>query len=399
MRTNAGNRTGKNMAEEEKAELAEQEQADAPSQTPTEPEPDVPAPKARMDPVRRWTLIVSAVIGLLLVWYLVADRFTPFTSQARVRAYVVPVASEVSGTVTEVDVGNNQFVEAGERLFQVDRTRPALVVERAKGDLEVAREALGTAAAGVDAAAASLQAANANLTRADQDATRLKRIYEEDPGAISERRLQNAEATLTEAQSGVTGAQAELERARQQRGEREEQVLIARSALEQTQVDFDRTRVVARERGLITDVAINAGNFAQAGQPLMTFIAIHDLWIQADMTENNLGHLDPGDVVDVVLDVQPGRILRGKVRSIGYGVASGGSVLGGLPTIENDRNWLREAQRFPVIIDFDPAIRQEGIGWRVGSQADVIVYSGDHSFLNLLGGVYIRIVSWLTYAY
>ena len=246
MRTNAGNRTGKNMAEEEKAELAEQEQADAPSQTPTEPEPDVPAPKARMDPVRRWTLIVSAVIGLLLVWYLVADRFTPFTSQARVRAYVVPVASEVSGTVTEVDVGNNQFVEAGERLFQVDRTRPALVVERAKGDLEVAREALGTAAAGVDAAAASLQAANANLTRADQDATRLKRIYEEDPGAISERRLQNAEATLTEAQSGVTGAQAELERARQQRGEREEQVLIARSALEQTQVDFDRTRVVAR---------------------------------------------------------------------------------------------------------------------------------------------------------
>lgn len=385
------------MAEEEKTELAEQEQARA--DAPAEPKPDVPAPKARMDPVRRWTLIVSAVIGLLLVWYLAADRLTPFTSQARVRAYVVPVVSEVSGTVTEVDVGNNQFVEAGERLFQVDRTRVALVVERAKGDLEVAREALGTAAAGVDAAAASLQAANANLTRADQDATRLKRIYEEDSGAISERRLQNAEATLTEAQSGVAGAQAELERARQQRGEREEQILIARSALEQTQVDLDRTSVVARERGLITDIAINAGNFAQAGKPLMTFIAIHDLWVQADMTENNLGHLQPGDAVDVVLDVQPGRVLRGKVRSIGYGVASGGSVLGGLPTIENDRNWLREAQRFPVIIDFDPAIRREGIGWRVGSQADVIVYSGDHSILNLLGRVYIRLVSWLTYAY
>jgi multidrug resistance efflux pump len=383
------------MTEEERAELAEQEQAKAPP----EPEPEAPAPKTRMDPVRRWTLITSAVIGLLLVWYLAADRFTPFTSQARVKAYVVPVASEVSGTVTEVDIGDNQFVDAGERLFQIDRTRIALAVERAEADLQVAREALGAASAGVDAAEASLQSANANLKKADQDATRLKRIYEEDPGAISERRLEIAEATLSQAQSGVAGAQAQLQQTRQQRGEREEQILIARSALEQTQVDLDRTRVVAPERGLITDVAVNAGNFAQAGKPLMTFIAIHDLWVQADMTENNLGHLDPGDVVDVVLDVQPGRVLRGKVRSIGYGVASGGSVLGGLPTIENDRNWLREAQRFPVIIDFDPAIHREGIGWRVGSQADVIVYSGDHTFLNLLGRVYIRIVSWLTYAY
>lgn len=393
MRTNAGHRTGKNMAEEERTELDEQEEAEAP------PEPEAAAPKAPMDPVRKWTLIVGAVIVLLLVWYLAADRFTPFTSQARVKAYVVPIASEVSGTVREVDVSNNEFVAAGERVFQIDRTRFALTVESAEADLGAAREALDAADAGVDAAEASLQASRASLTRAEQDAERLRRIYDEDPGAISERQLQSAEATYAEAQSGVVGAQAQLEQAREQRRQREEQILVARSALGQAQVNLDRTKVVAPMRGLITDVAINRGNYAQAGQPLMTFIAIHDLWIQADMTENNLGHLDAGDPVDVVLDVLPGRILRGRVRSIGYGVASGGSVLGGLPTVENDRNWLREAQRFPVIIDFDTETRTEGVGWRVGSQADVIVYSGDHSILNLLGRLYIRIVSWLTYAY
>jgi multidrug resistance efflux pump len=145
---------------------------------------------------------------------------------------------------------------------------------------------------------------------------------------------------------------------------------------------------------------VDRGNYAQIGQALMTFIAIHDLWIQADLTENNLGHVDPGDAVAIVLDVQPGRVFRGRVRSIGYGVASGDDTLGTLPTITNDPDWLREAQRFPVLIDFDRGTLDQPIGLRVGSQATVVVYTDDDRWLvNALAALYIRLVSILTYAY
>ena len=74
------------------------------------------------------------------------------------------------------------------------------------------------------------------------------------------------------------------------------------------------------------------------------------------MTENNLGNIDPGDEVAIVLDVMPGEVLKGRVRSIGGGVSTGQQAPPGtLPTIENSRDWLRQAQRFPVAVEFDPA--------------------------------------------
>ncbi len=70
--------------------------------------------KVSMDPVRKWTFITLAISILLLTWYLVSDRLSPRTSQARVHALVVPIAPEVSGTVISIEVGNNQRVKAGQ---------------------------------------------------------------------------------------------------------------------------------------------------------------------------------------------------------------------------------------------------------------------------------------------
>jgi multidrug resistance efflux pump len=129
----------------------------------------------------------------------------------------------------------------------------------------------------------------------------------------------------------------------------------------------------------------------------MTFVGINDVWIQADLRENNLGHIQIGDSVDIALDVQPGRILKGRVRSIGFGVDSGTSTaLGNLPTIENDRNWLREAQRFPVIIEID---NPESLGLRVGAQATVMIYTEPSFLLVPFGKVYMRLVTLFSYLY
>ncbi len=355
-----------------------------------------------VDPVRRWTLIVTGVILVLICWYLFADRLTPFTSQARIKAYVVPIAPQVSARVLDVRIGNNELVEADQELVIIDPGSYQLAVDAAEASLADARQQLGAATAAVESAQAGVAAAAARLTKADQDATRLERIFSADPGAISERRVQSAQASLTEAEAALTQARANLEQARQQQGqagENNSRILSAQAALASAQLDLQRTVIRAPARGLVTDLAVDRGNYAQTGQPLMTFIAIEELWIQADMTENNLGHVNTGDEVSFVLDVQPGRVFTGEVRSVGYGVAADSDTLGALPTISNDPNWLRDAQRFPVVIDFDPGTLEQPLGLRVGSQVSVIVFTGNNSFLNMLGALYIRLMSLLSYAY
>jgi multidrug resistance efflux pump len=256
----------------------------------------------------------------------------------------------------------------------------------------------------VEAARASLQAAQANQGKAERDAARHEALYAEDPGAISVRRLEVAQATGVEARSRAKAAEADLRKAQEAAGEAGDanaQLRSARSAVEKAELDLARTKVVAPARGTVTDLRTDVGHFAQAGAPAMTLIANHDLWISADMTENNLGNIDPGDAVAIVLDVLPGEVLKGRVRSVGGGVSSGQQQAppGTLPTIQNSRDWLRQAQRFPVAIEFDAAEAERLGRVRPGGQAEVMVYSGDNFVMNLLGAGYIRLMSLLSYLY
>jgi multidrug resistance efflux pump len=359
------------------------------------------APKPARDPVRQWTLRVIVLALVLLAGYLVADRITPMSSQARVHALVVPIAAEVSGSVTDVLVGNNQQVSAGEILFRLDRTQYELAAASAAANLESARQSTGASEAGIVAAVASVKSAEANLESAEQDAVRLRRIKAQDPGALSDRRLEYAEASLKVAQQQVIAAKANLEQARQnlgQEGDANSRIQQAMAALEQAQVNLDRTEVRAPSDGVVTDVRVDRGNFAGAGVPQLTFVSTSRIWVQADFTENNLGHVDTGDKVEVLFDVYPGRVFEGTVRAVGYGVAVDSVPLGSLPTVDNNRQWLRSAQRFPVVVEFEMD-RDDLAQVRVGAQASVIVYASNSWIFNTLGKLYIRVNSLLSYAY
>jgi multidrug resistance efflux pump len=347
--------------------------------------------------------ILAALIAISLLLYVIGDRVTPYTSQARVQAFVVPVAAEVSGKVQTVHVRDNAVVEPGQPLFEIDREQYEIALQRIRSDYESVRQSVGASAAGVEAARASLRVAEASLALAEKDASRLERLHAEDPGAISVRRLEIAQSTRDEARSKAVRAEADLRKAQEAAGESGEdnaQLRSARSAVEKAELDLGNTTVLAPAQGTVTDLRVDVGNFAQAGAPLLTLIATHDLWISADMTENNLGHLDAGDEVAIVLDVMPGRVLKGRIRSVGGGVNSGqSSPPGSLPTVQNNRDWLRQAQRFPVAVEFDAEEVPRLQGVRIGGQADVLVYSGDHPVMNLLGAFYIRVMSWFSYLY
>ena len=370
---------------------------------PSSPPPPQQASAPPADPASRGVKWVVALIVLSLAWYLFADRYTPYTQQARVQAFVVPVASEVSGRVTRVLVHNNQDVQAGAVLFEVDPQHYRIAADRARADLESMRRQIGASTAGIASAQAALRAAQANELKARQDSERLQRLYSEDPGTISLRRLEVARATHTQAISQVDAARAEVERAREQQGGSEDdnaKLRSAAAALEKAELDLANVQVRARTAGLITDLRTEAGLYAAAGSPVMTLIAIHDVWISADMTENNLGHIEPGTPVGIVLDTFPGKVLAGRVRSIGYGVSAGQSPPpGSLPTVQNSRDWLRPAQRFPVIVEIDKGELATLKGVRVGGQAEVMAFPTDGNPLNLLVRLFLHLMSWLSYVY
>ena len=364
------------------------------------------APEPPADPAKKGLKWVLLLILLSLAWYLLADRYTPYTQQARVGAFVIPVAAEVAGRVIRVNVRNNQDVKAGDVLFEVDPQPYQIAVDRARADLESTRRQIGASTAGIASAQANLRAAQANELKARQDNQRLEGLYRDDPGTISVRLLEVSRANREQAVSQVAAARAEVQRAREQEGGSEEENALLRSAataLSKAELDLANTQIRARSAGLITDLRTDVGQFAAVGSPVMTLIAIHDVWISADMTENNLGRVRVDTPVAIVLDALPGEVFEGRVRSVGYGVSVGQTPPPGtLPTVQNSRDWLRPAQRFPVIIEFSKdsmAKLQDSQAIRTGGQAEVMAFPTEGNPLNPLGRLFVGLMSWLSYAY
>jgi multidrug resistance efflux pump len=370
-----------------------------------QPSPNAAAP-VTADPTKKGIKWVLLLIILSLVWYLLADRFTPYTQQARVGAFVIPVASEVAGRVIRVNVHNNQIVKAGDVVFEVDPAPYKIAVDRARADLEATRRQLGASTAGIASAQAALRAAQANETKARQENQRLEGLYREDPGTISVRVLDASRTSREAAISQTAAARAEVERAKETEGGGEDvnaKLRSAATALEKAELDLSNTQTRARSAGLITDLRTDVGQFAAAGSPVMTLITIQDIWITADMTENNLGLVRPDTPVSIVLDAVPGEVFEGHVRSVGYGISVGQPTPPGtLPGIQNSRDWLRPAQRFPVIIEFSEqsmnTLRGSG-NIRAGGQAEVMAFPLPGNWLNPLGHAFLGLMSWLSYAY
>ncbi|MEJ2089702.1 MAG: HlyD family secretion protein [Gammaproteobacteria bacterium] len=350
------------------------------------------------NPMRRISLTVLGACVLLFFWYVVGDRLTPSTDQARVRGYVTPIVPQVSALVTEVNVTNNSRVSRGDVLIRLDPREFEIAVHRAKIDLEQAGQETGADVAAVAAAQGQVASARAVLESRRRDIQRVRPLA--DSGVIPRADADRAEGAYQDAQARLATAEANLAQAQERLGSAGAENLNVQEALvalEDAQLDLERTIITAPTDGGVTNVRIDVGRFASVGQPLMTFISTSDVWIEADMRENSLGNVTPGDPVDVLLDVAPGRIFRGEVASITFGVQTGSDTTGELAETSKASGWLRDPQRFPVIIRFSD---DESTGFRrEGGQADVLIYTGNNWLFNGLGWVWMRLLSYLSYIY
>ena len=354
------------------------------------------APK---DPVKRILRISLGVLLFLFIWYLVADRIAPWTDQARVQAYVVPVVPNVSGRVIEVNVSQNEEVQPGDILFRIDPSDFELAVEDAASALELAGQEIGAGTATVTTAQAKLAEA---MTQLEYVNTQSVRVFElEKKQVLSKAEGDKARALVEQTKAQLDSARAELDKAKQslgKSGQENPRIRSAIAALAKAQLDLSRTKIVAPSHGGITNLQVDVGHFASAGQPVMTFIGVDDVWIQANLRENSIANIKQGDAVEIALDVAPGKIFTGTVGSIGFAADAGSTgAIGDLATIEGKTGWLRDAQRFPVFITFDD---DSARGYRrLGGQADVQIYTSNNWFVNPLGWIWIRLMSWLSFIY
>ena len=351
------------------------------------------------DPVKRITSIALIIIAVVFIWYVIADRLAPWTDQARVQAYIVPVVSQVAGQVIEINVSKDQEVQEGDVLLRINPSDYQLAVDNAETELELAGQTIGASTASVSTAQAKVTEAQVHVAYIRAQS---KRVFELEAKQIySVSRGDKARASIVKAKAQLESAKSELEKAKQELGvigNENPKIRSAIAKLKKAQIDLSRTIILAPSHGGITNLKIDAGYYASVGAPLMTFIEIDNVWIKANLRENSMANIEVGTPVDFILDSAPGTVFQGSVSSLGFAVShEKGGAIGDLESIESSSGWLRDAQRFPVYVAFDTEPTKGLL--RLGGQADVQFYSTGNWLINSIGWVWIRVLSWLSYIY
>jgi multidrug resistance efflux pump len=348
--------------------------------------------------VKKLSFVTLILTFLIFVWYIASDRITPNTDQARVKGLVLSVAPMVNGYITKVNVGLHSEVKKGDTLFMIDRKPYEIAVAIAKTNLEKVSQSISAGISSIKAATATVSKAKVNLDRATKNWERTQRVISQNEGALSEADKDRSEASYLNAIEQLTSTKAGVEKQLAALGPtnaNNPNTKAAVSQLEKAAWDLAHTAIVAPSDGVIESFNIEVGYFAGSGRAMVTLVSNNTIWIQANLKENNISNIEIDNEVDVIFDIDPGEIYKGKIKSISYGVSTDRTNSGGLPRISTAQGWLRDPQRFPVIIEIEnPEIKEK---LRQGSQAEIVVYTGDNWLLNSLASTRIYIISKLSY--
>ena len=360
-------------------------------------EPAAPARRRRAAPVGL-LLLALFVVGLLATTWL--DRVVPYTSEATLQAPIVGVAPNVSGTIVQVFVDDNQPVAAEDSIVQIDPQRFEAAFAAAQAALANAVLSVGASSAKLDAAVAHVSDTQATLENQRAQTARTLKLAA--LGHYSQAQADQARANLTNTEGAVREAEASLAEARLRLGPTNADnpaIKQALANLARARIDLGDTLVKAPVSGMITNTVLAPGQFASAGRRVATIVDTESAWVIANMPENMLGNIAVGDPVLITFNVAPGEIVEGRVASMASGVSqSVASVLeGSLPYVAQRRQWLREVQRIPVRIDI--LARTDIPVLRVGSRANVVVLTRKAGGSAVFGRAWLRFVSLVDYVF
>ncbi|MFS1524776.1 HlyD family secretion protein [Microbulbifer sp. 2304DJ12-6] len=347
-------------------------------------------------------VFIALLMILLQLWKYLQN---PWTRDGKVQAKIVQVTPRVSGQIVELPVRNNQFVNAGDLLFQIDpRTYEATLAEvraeyeeaidtyKAQRQNVLAFEAkLRESMAAIDQAQSNIKALEAEIVKAKAEFERQKELLP--LRATSQKSLEaaqaeydsaveyriGAEAALVEAMHTLEQSQAELQQAQAQLGalgEKNPGIRAALAIVRQAELNLEYTTVIAPVSGYVTNIDFRFGDQAVANRPAMSVVDVNSYWVDGYFRETFIRRIAPGDRAIVTLMAYPDTPLEGYVESIGWGIAQQDGTAGNdlLPQINPTFDWIRLAQRIPVRIyltDLPASVKL-----RVGFTSSVLVMSG-----------------------
>jgi membrane fusion protein (multidrug efflux system) len=369
-------------------------------------------PSRTASPGFRIALIIAGVV-LLVAAFFVYRYVSSYesTDDAEVDGHINSVSARITGHVTKLAIRDNQYVQAGQLLVEIDPADYQVAYDRAKADFENAQAAAAAAGvtvpitsvntstqessaeadvtnarAGITAARQQLAAAQAQLVQAEannvkaqHDLERYKQLVEKHE--ISEQQFDDAtaaakanaaavdaaHANASAAQAEVTTAQGKLVQAeagfqnaqtapkqmqviRSRAAEAEAQALQKKADLDQAALNLQYTRIVAPVEGVVSDRTVEVGQNVSPGQELMKVIPLRDVWITANFKETQLRDMKVGQSVTVDVDAN-GRSYKGKVDSL---AGASGARFSLLPPENATGNYVKVVQRIPVKIVLDP---------------------------------------------
>ncbi len=349
-------------------------------------------------------VVLFAALGVVLLKY--RQYVThPWTRDGQVQADVIQIAPRVTGPIVDLPVADNQFVKAGEVLFEIDPRTFAASLEQARAQLDEARDKaaalekkIDAAEAAVDVSRAAVKVAEVAVAATQSEIAKTNAEYERQKamlpeGATSQKSLErakasyevnldkkiSAEASLLEAQASLIQSQATLAQVQADLGEPGDNNATVRAALaavHQAELNLEFTRVTAPVDGYVTNLHLRPGSQAVANQPLLALVDVNSYYVYGFFRENCIADMEPGDRAVVTLMTYPGRPLEGRIESLGWGIArdDGSTSHDLLPEINPTFEWIRLAQRVPVNIQLIDV--PDDIKLRVGTTASVLVFAG-----------------------
>jgi membrane fusion protein (multidrug efflux system) len=285
------------------------------------------------------------------------------TDNAYVKADVAIVSAEIAGPIATVGVRENQRVKAGDVLFTIDDRPFNVALARADAQLAAIHDFVESTRASYAQALEQLALARTNAAYEQREHDRLRALAERKLASefdvdearhnsdVANRQIQVAERALDQIRARLGG---DLDRPVTEQAA----YLAAKSTHDAAALDLEHTVVRAPFDGIASKVP-TLGQYVQPGAPVMTVVADHDMWIEANYKETDLTHVAVGQPVDISLDTYPDRHWRGRVESISQATGAEFSVI---PAQNATGNWVKVTQRLAVRIAIerrsdDPELR------------------------------------------
>jgi len=350
---------------------------------------------------KKVVLVTVIVLFTLVVTYALSDAYTPSSSKGVVSANVVELSPRVSGNVLTIHVEDNAVVEAGQALFSIDPYGYELAVQSAQANLRVVLQNIDSSSASIEAAQASVTQARVSRDNALTEQQRAERL--EQSGLIPKADADNARAKTQDAIARLNTAKANLAgaiAALGPKGEDNPQIEAASAQLAAAQYDLASTTITAPHRGVITNLNLSEGQYVGAGQPALTFIDAQSVWITIELRENQLRHVNEGDLASVLFDALPGQLFEAKVSSVAWGISIGKKSQDGLAISQVDNRWFEPARRIPVKLELVGGMENWPIQAKVGGQVHAVIYAKESlNPVGWLGALMQRLRAISSYVY